>query len=128
MVFVVPPILILAAWRRGCRPTERPAVATIAAITTVAFFPALLWASATTSRLANAVAYALISMATASLAMLIRRRPEDDDGEGGEDRDAGDGDPGSEDDGPSAPSFDWDDFERRFWQDVERRERERVPI
>jgi hypothetical protein len=127
MVFVVPPILILAAWRRGCRPTERKVVAAIAGATAIAFVPALLWAIWTTAQIPNAVAYALVSMSTASLAMLIRRRPEDDDGGDEDDRDEDDGDPGSEDDGPNSPTIDWSDFERRFWKEVERRERQRVP-
>jgi hypothetical protein len=122
VLFAVPPALILAAWGRGCRRSERPAVAACAALTTIAALPALVWALLTPGELAHAIAYALVTISTACLAMLIRRRPDRDDGRGRDEDDAPS--PAGDDDDPP---IDWDDFERRFWEDVRRRERDRPP-
>jgi hypothetical protein len=55
-------------------------------------------------------------------AMLLGRRPGDDGRRGDDD---GGGSPPS-----PPPPFDWDEFERDFWDEVRRRERERerVPV
>jgi hypothetical protein len=120
MLFAVPPVLILAAWCRGCWEEERIAVWSVIAIATVALVPMLVWATTTDAELVDGSAYALVTVATAATAMLLRRRRRRDDG-GPED--------GVEPDGgaPEPHPVDWDDFERRFWDEVERRDRTRPP-
>ena len=125
MLYVFPPLFILGGWAWGCRETDRPAVVVIAVGCTVAFVPALIWAMETASELAKGCAYALAVMATSSCAMLLHSRS--DPGDGGEE--AGDDAPGpSSGDDPTPPPIDWDDFERRFWDEVQRRNRDRVPV
>ncbi len=86
--------------------------------------PAMAWAMETASEVAKGCAYALAVMATSSCAMLLHSRP--DGGEGGEG--SGDDEPGpSSGDDPTPPPIDWDDFERRYWEEVRRREREQTP-
>jgi hypothetical protein len=126
MVFAVPPIIILAAWWRGSRPSERRPIAAVAGLAAVASAPAFLWSTTTPSEVTHGLTYALVWTAAALLAMLLRRRAADDGDDGG-----GPGDD-DRDDGPPGPDFDWDGFERDFWGEVERREakrrpRERVP-
>jgi hypothetical protein len=100
------------------------AIAAIAFICTVAFVPAMVLAVETASELAKGCAYALAVMATSSCAMLLHSRP--DSGEGGEE--TGGDEPGpSSGDGPSPLPIDWDDFERRYWEEVKRHERKRIP-
>jgi hypothetical protein len=125
VLYVFPPLFIVGGWAWGCRETDRPAVLAIACICTAAFIPALVWAVETAAELAKGCAYALAVMATSSCAMLLHDRSDPDDG--GED--AGDDDPGpSSGDDPSPLPIDWDEFERRYWEEVRRRERERVLI
>ena len=120
MLFAVPPVLILAGWCRGSWEEERVAIWTVIGVATVALVPTLIWATMTDAELVDGSAYALVSVATAAAAMLLRRRRRPDDG-GPEN--------GSEPDGgaPEPHPVDWDDFERRFWDEVKRRERERPP-
>jgi hypothetical protein len=126
MVFAVPPIIILAAWWRGSRPSERRPLAAIAGLAAVASAPAFLWSTTTSSEVIHGLTYALVWTAAALLAMLLHRRASDGGDDGG-----GPGE-GDRDDGPPGPDFDWDDFERDFWGEVERRAarprpRDRVP-
>jgi hypothetical protein len=86
--------------------------------------PAMAWAMETASELAKGCAYALAVMATSSCAMLLHSRPDGDEGGEG----TGDDEPGpSSGDDPTPPPIDWDDFERRYWEEVRRREREQTP-
>ena len=124
MLYVFPPLFILGGWAWGCRDTDRQAIIVIACICTAAFVPALVWAMETAAELAKGCAYALAVMATSSCAMLLHSRP--DHGDGGEE--TGDSEPRSPSgDDPSPLPIDWDDFERRFWEEVRRRGRERIP-
>jgi hypothetical protein len=128
MVFAVPPIIILAAWWRGSRPSERRPLAAIAGLAALASVPAVIWSTSAPSDFSHGVTYALVWTAAALLAMLLRRRGADDGG----DDDGGGGEPGPEGE-PPGPDFDWDEFERDFWREVERRRgprrpRERVPV
>jgi hypothetical protein len=124
VLYVFPPLFIVAGWGWGCHDTDRPAIATIACICAAAFVPAFIWAIETAAELAQGSAYALAVMTTSSCAMLLHTRPDPDDG--GEE--AGDGEPVSPSgDGPSPLPIDWDEFERRYWEEVWRRERDRVP-
>jgi hypothetical protein len=76
----------------------------------------------TATELAKGSAYALAVMATSSCAMLLHGRS--DGGDGGEE--TGDGEPRSPSgDDPSPLPIDWDDFERRYWEEVGRRQRQR---
>lgn len=118
MLFAVPPVLIIAAWLRGCRPEERVIVASISLATAALLVPALVWTAVDTSKVAGGIAYALVTVSTASTAMLLRRRP----GRGG----GGGGDDGGEPRSPTPPPFDWDDFERAFREHVRARERNRA--
>ena len=79
----------------------------------------------TAGELAKGTAYALAVMATSSCAMLLHDRSDPDDG--GEEVDGEGPKPPSGDD-PSPFPVDWDDFERRYWEEVARRERDRVPV
>lgn len=94
-------------------------VASMAVIAAVLSVPAMLWATTTTNEFPDAFAYASVSTATALWAMLLRRR-----GGGG----GGGGDTDNAPDTPELPPFDWDDFERRFWEDVKRRGRDRPRV
>ena len=120
MLFVVPPLFILAGWARGTRPADRPIVTAIAAVCAVGFVPAILIGVESGDQLAQAAAYAFAVLATTCVAMRIHPRPGPDEG--------GEGEPGGPlPGGPDLVPFDWDDFERGFWADVERR-RPRVPV
>ena len=119
-----PPLFILGAWVWGCREADWTAIVVIACVCGVAFVPAFIWAMETASDLSKGSAYALAVMATSSCAMLLRVRSDPDDG--GEQ--VGSGPPkGPSGDDPSPFPVDWDDFERRYWDEVKRRERERLP-
>jgi hypothetical protein len=124
MLFAVPPVLIMAAWCRGCWEEERAAVWAVVGMASAALIPMLIWATTTDAELVDGSAYALVSVATAAAAMLLRRRRRPE--EGGED------DPEAPDGGAPEPHpVDWDDFERRFWEEVRRREgrrRGRQPV
>jgi hypothetical protein len=115
VLFVVPPLLILGGWARGCRAEERPLVIGIAAVCGVGLIGALIWALTTHALLARGIAYSLDTLAMTALAMLLRVRRED----GGSDSA---GDPDS-----LPPEFDWDDFERGFRRELARRTRPRIP-
>ena len=92
-------------------------VMAIACVTTVALVPALLAGLLSDLTLVKGCAYACAVLAGTHWAMLLGKRP----GRGG-------GDDGGGGDKPVAPEpFDWDDFERRFWEDVKRRGRDRLP-
>jgi hypothetical protein len=124
VLFVFPPLFILAGWAWGCRDTDRPAIVVMACICAAAFVPAFICAIETAAELAKGTAYALAVMTTSSCAMLLHSRP--DPGDGGEE--TGEGEPGSPSgDDPSPLPIDWDEFERRYWEEVRRHERERVP-
>jgi hypothetical protein len=101
------------------------AIGAIAVICTAAFVPAMVLAMETASELAKGCAYALAVMATSSCAMLLHSRP--DGGEGGEETGGDEPGPSSGDDDPSPLLIDWDDFERRYWEEVKRQERKRIP-
>ena len=120
MLFAVPPVLILAGWCRGSWEEERTAILTVVGIATVALVPTLIWATMTDAKLVDGSAYALSSVATASAAMLLRRRRRPDDG-------GPDQSPEPDGGAPDPHPFDWDDFERRFWDEVDRRSRDRDP-
>jgi hypothetical protein len=125
VLYVFPPLFILGGWAWGCRDTDRQAIIVIACVCTAAFVPALVWAMETAAELAKGCAYALAVMATSSCAMLLHIRS--DPGDGGEE--TGDGEPRSPSgDDPSPLPIDWDEFERRFWEEVRRRGRERIPV
>ncbi len=124
MLYVFPPLFILGAWAWGCREVDRPAIVAVACLCAVAFVPTLIWAMETATELAKGSAYALAVMATSSCAMLLRDRSDPDDG--GEPVEGGPPDEPSGDD-PSPFPIDWDDFERRYWGEVRRRDRNRVP-
>ena len=122
MLFVVPPLFILAGWARGTRPADKPIVIGIAAVCAVGFVPAIVIGLESGDLFARAAAYAFAVMCTSCLAMMLRTRPGPDDG-GDEEPD--EPVPG----GPDLVPFDWDDFERQFWADVERRHRRpRAPV
>jgi hypothetical protein len=123
VLYVVPPVFILAAWAWGCRETDRPAIVTIACVCAVAFVPALIWAMETATELAKGTAYALAVMATSSCAMLLHDRSDPDDG-GEETLD--DPPPPSGGD-PSPLPIDWEEFERSYWEEVKRHQRDKVP-
>jgi hypothetical protein len=117
MLYAAPVVLILAGRIRGCRPEERRLVIFIACIATVAFVPATIVGVLAGMTFVKGCAYAFVVVAGAHWAMLLGRRPgredpPDDDG----------GDPGE-----PTPPFDWDSFERDFWDEVRRRERDRIP-
>ena len=124
MLYVFPPLFVLGGWAWGCRESDRRAVVTVACVCAVAFVPALVWAIETASELAKGSAYALAVMATSSCAMLLHSRSDPDDG--GEEIDD-DGPPPSGGD-PSPFPIDWGEFERRYWEEVSRRRRGRVPV
>jgi hypothetical protein len=124
VLYVFPPLFILGAWAWGCRESDRPAIIVVACVCTVAFVPALILAMLTAEELAKGSAYALAVMATSSCAMLLHERSDPDDG--GEETEGGKPPPGGDD--PSPLPIDWDDFERRFWDEVTRRERQRIPV
>jgi hypothetical protein len=122
MLFVVPPLLILAGWAKGTRPDERRMVAVAAALLTIGAVPAVIVTERGGGRIAQGCVYALALMAMTCLAMLLRTKPGPDDG-GGEEPAP------TLPDGPELVPFDWNDFERGFWADVERRRRRpRVPV
>jgi hypothetical protein len=117
MLYAAPVVLIVAGRIRGCRPEERRVVTVIACLTTAALVPALLAGLLSDLMLVKGCAYACAVLAGTHWAMLLGKRP----GRGGGGDDSGG-------DKPIAPEpFDWDDFERRFWDEVRRREREPVP-
>jgi hypothetical protein len=122
MLFVVPAVFILGAWVRGTRPGEEPIVDGLALVCALGFVPALIIGVDSGDVLAKAAAYAFAVISTSCLAMSLRKRP----GRGGGGEDPEPGAPVPE--GPDGMPFDWDDFERSFWQDVQRRERPRVPV
>jgi hypothetical protein len=124
VLYVFPPLFILGGWAWGCREPDRMAIAGIAFICAAAFVPAMVLALETASELAKGCAYALAVMATSSCAMLLHSRP--DGGEGGEETGGDEPGPSSGDD-PSPLPIDWDDFERRYWAEVKRQERKRIP-
>ena len=124
MLYVCPPLFVLGGWAWGCRESDRPAVVTVACVCAVAFVPALVCAIETAAELAKGSAYALAVMATSTCAMLLHQRSDPDDG--GEEID-GDGPPPSGGD-PSPFPIDWGEFERRYWEEVSRRKRGRVPV
>jgi hypothetical protein len=115
--------MIVGGWWRGTRPEERRLALGTALITGLGTIAAVLIADQTQAELAKGSAYALVVIATSSFAMLVRRRPGDDGMEGPDP--ALDLPPDGDDD---PPPFDWDDFERDFWGEVERQRRERVPV
>jgi hypothetical protein len=121
MLFVVPAVFILVAWVRGTRPGEEWIVDGLALVCALAFVPALIIGVQSGDQLAKAAAYALAVISTSCLAMSLRRRPGRD---GGDEPDPEAPQP----EGPDGMPFDWDDFERRFWADVARRERPRAPV
>jgi hypothetical protein len=123
VLYVFPPLFILGGWAWGCREPDRAAIAAIAVICAACFVPAMIWAMETASELAKGCAYALAVMATSSCAMLLHSRP--DGGDGGEETGGDEPGPSSGDD-PSPLPIDWDDFERRFWDEV-KRSRSRIP-
>jgi len=124
VVYVFPPLFILGGWAWGCRESYRPVVGWIAFVCAAAFAPALALALETPSEIASGAAYALSVMATTSCAMLLHERS--DPGDGGEETaDGGSGQPSGND--PSPLPVDWEAFERRYWKEVRRRERQPVP-
>ena len=125
MLYVFPPLFVLGGWAWGCRESDRPAIITVACVCAVAFVPALIWAVDTAAELAKGTAYALAVMATSCCAMLLHERSDPDDG--GEETDGGGPPPPSGDD-PSPFPIDWGEFERRYWEEVARRQRDRVPV
>jgi hypothetical protein len=123
VLYVFPPLFVLGGWVWGCRESDRTAIVTVACVCAVAFVPALIWAMETAAELAKGSAYALAVMATSSCAMLLHDRSDPEDG--GEET-GGEGPTPSGDD-PSPLPIDWDEFERRYWEEVSRRQRDRVP-
>jgi hypothetical protein len=122
MLFVVPPLFILAGWFRGTRPEEQGFVTLIALISAIALIPCLLLGIKNNDEYLKGAAYALAIISTTCLAMTIRTRGRPDRGDDEEPQEPVPG-------GPDLIPFDWDDFERRFWGDVERRgERPRTPV
>ena len=124
MLYVFPPLFILGAWVWGCRESDRPLILFFACACSVAFVPTLYLALETATELAKGSAYALAVMATSSCAMLLRIHSDPDDGGERVDREPPD-DPSGDD--PSPFPVDWGDFERRYWAEVKRRDRERIP-
>jgi hypothetical protein len=124
VLYVFPPLFILGAWAWGCREADKERILMLACVCSVAFVPTLYWAMETAHELAKGSAYALAVMATSSCAMLLRIRSDPDDGgeqvEGGPPK-------GPSGDDPSPFPVDWNDFERRYWDEVHRRGRDRVP-
>jgi hypothetical protein len=117
MLYAAPVVLILAGRIRGCRPEERRLVMIIAAVATLAFMPAVAIGVLGNLIFVKGCAYALVVVAGVHWAMLLGRRPGRDD-------------PSDDDGGESVeppPPFDWDSFERDFWDEVRRRERDRTP-
>jgi hypothetical protein len=123
ILYAAPIILILAGRMRGCRPEERRLIAGIGAVCAVGCAAALVASRLTASLLIEGVAYACLVMSATHLAMLLGQR-EDRGGEGPGGSD-GDGGAPQPPDG-EWPPFDWDDFERRFWDEVAKR-RDRTP-
>lgn len=121
-MYVAPVLLIVAGRVRGCRPEERRLVTVIALAATAAFLPAVVVGVLTAALFVKGCAYALVVVAGIHWAMLMGRRPGREDPP--DDDDEGPDDGGEE---PGSP-FDWDDFERRFWDEVERRTRDRIPV
>ena len=110
LLYSLPLLTIAAAWIRGCRPGERVLVLAVATVAGATLIASLALLEASRSVLAAGAAYSAMVIFTATLAMVLRRRPE---GRGGG------GDQGSRPEEP--PPFDWDDFERSFWAEVARR-------
>ncbi len=125
MLYAVPVVLIVAGRIRGCRPEERRLIGTIACIATAAFLPTLIVSVLTADTLIKGCAYALAVVAAAHWAMLLGPRPGRDDRRPDDDESTDPGPP--EDDTDPGPEFGWDDFERDFWNEVERRRRSRIP-
>lgn len=117
MLYVAPVVLILAGRIRGCRPEERRLVTIIAAVATAAFIPAVLVGVLAQVIFVKGCAYAFVCVAGIHWAMLLGPRP------GREDPPDDDGGDGVE----PTPPFDWDSFERDFWDEVRRRNRDRIP-
>jgi hypothetical protein len=124
MLYAAPILLILAGRMRGCRPEERRLIAGIGIVCAVGCAIALGASLITDERLVKGVAYSFLVLAATHLAMLLGPRDDRGDDSGGPD-DGDEGDPEPPD--RERPPFDWDDFERRFWDEVERR-RERTPV
>ena len=117
MLYAAPVVLILAGRVRGCRPEERRLVTLIAVFATLTFIPAVAIGVLGNLIFVKGCAYALVVVAGAHWAMLLGRRPGRDD-------------PPDDDGGDSVeptPPFDWDSFERDFWDEVRRRGRDRIP-
>lgn len=109
LLFSLPLLTIAAGWARGCRPGERVLVVGVASAAGATLIASLVLLEVSGSALSAGAAYAATVIFTAALAMILRRRPERGEDGGGS----------AEPDSP--PPFDWDDFERRFWAEVERR-------
>jgi len=123
VLYVFPPLFIVGFWAWGCRDSDRPLVVAVACFCAVAFVPALVWAMETASDLAKGTAYALAVMATSFCAMLLHDRSDPEDG-GEETRGDDPPRPGGD---PSPLPVDWEEFERRYWEEVGRRDREQLP-
>jgi hypothetical protein len=124
VLYVVAVLFIVGAWAWGCRESDRPAIVATACVCAIALVPALIWAVTSDNQLADGSAYALTVMVCGSCAMLLHDRSDPDDG--GEERGGDHPTPPSGDD-PSPFPVDWDDFERRYWEEVARRGRPKVP-
>jgi hypothetical protein len=112
LLFSLLPLIIITGRVRGCRPPERVVVAAIAASAGTVLAGSLILLEASGAVLAAGAAYASLAILTGALAMLIGSRPEPGGGDEG---------PGTGGGPEGPPPFDWDDFERRFWDDVRRR-------
>jgi hypothetical protein len=112
LVYSLPPLMIVAGWLRGCRPAERSIAVGVAVAAGAVLAGSLLILETSGSTLSAGAAYASLGIFAGTLAMLIRSRRTPGGGEGGSDGDHGPDQP---------PPFDWDDFERRFWDEVGRR-------
>lgn len=132
MLYVVAAVLIIGSALFGCRPEERRLAGVIGIGAWAAFVPCLVVAEMADREVARGFCFGLLVVGAAQLAMLVgRRRPS----RGGEDG-------GADADEPLSPldpgPVDWPEFERRFWDEVERgpgrgspsgpRERDRTPV
>jgi hypothetical protein len=111
LLYSLPPLMILAGAVRGCRPGERFIAVGVAAAAAAVLALSIALLEVSGDVVTAGSAYASMVILCGVLAMMIR-------GQGGGDG-RGRGDEGGDE--PPGPSFDWDDFERRFWADVRRR-------
>jgi len=117
LLILAPALTVPAAYRRGCRVRELTSVQIVAILTTIGFWPAFYLYTEVRSIGWGAIAYGLACTSLISLSMIWNVDRDD----GGHDDESG-RDPSP----PIDPLFiDWPEFERSFWEHVDRRQPQR---